>query len=169
MKGGPTGRRAPRPARQIQPAVVDAVGRAGRGLLILILLIEALALVVSQQLGVARYLDASIRDAIHAGELILVASFALIPFAALLAWRTGRRWLAVQLIRVYVVVITVEIVEDVVLLVLATQAQAPHSLWYLADLASVLALNISVFTIAYVILDVTTLDEVFIFLEFFII
>jgi hypothetical protein len=162
MTTAPHGRsRAVQP--DVPPAVVTAVERAGKGLLILILLIEALALVVSQQLGVARYLDASVRDAIHAGELLLVAAFALIPLAALGAWRAGRRWLAVQLIRAYVVVITLEIIEDVVLLVLATQAQAPHSLWYLADLASVLALNIAVFTISYVILDVTTPEEVFVF------
>jgi hypothetical protein len=156
-------RSAPDPVRDVHPAVVAAVQRAGGGLLLLIVVVEALALVVSQQLGVARYLDPAMRDAVHAGELLLVAAFALIPLAAFGAWRVGRRWFAVQLVRAYVVVITLEIIEDVVLLVLATQAEAPHSLWYLADLVSVLALNVAVFTIAYVILDVTTPDEVFIF------
>ena len=142
---------------------MTAVARAGHGLLVLVVVIEALALVVSQQLGVARYLDPSVRDAVHLGELLLVAAFALIALAAFGAWRAGRHWLAVRLLRAYVVVITLEIIEDVVLLVLATQAEAPHSLWYLADLASVLALNIAVFTISYVILDVTTPEEVFVF------
>jgi hypothetical protein len=153
----------PVPGPEVAPIVAEAVERAGRGLLILILIVEALALVVSQQLGVARYLDPSLRDTIHMAELILVASFALIPLAAFAAWRAGRRWLAVQLIRAYVVVIVLEIIEDVLLLVVATQAQAPHSLWYLADLASVLALNIAVFTIAYLTLDATTREEVFVF------
>ena len=147
----------------VPPVVMTAVARAGHGLLVLVVVIEALALVVSQQLGVARYLDPSVRDAVHLGELLLVAAFALIALAAFGAWRAGRHWLAVRLLRAYVVVITLEIIEDVVLLVLATQAEAPHSLWYLADLASVLALNIAVFTISYVILDVTTPEEVFVF------
>ncbi len=147
----------------VPPVVMTAVARAGHGLLVLVVVIEALALVVSQQLGVARYLDPSVRDAVHLGELLLVAAFALIALAAFGAWRAGRHWLAVRLLRAYVVVITLEIIEDVALLVLATQAEAPHSLWYLADLASVLALNIAVFTISYVILDVTTPEEVFVF------
>ena len=146
------------------PLVVrQAVARSGRGLLVLVLAVEALALVVSLQLGLARYLDPAVRDAFHLAELVLVASFALVALAAFAAWRAGRHRLAVRLIRVYAIVITVEIVEDVVLLVLATQGEAPHSLWYLADLASVLALNIAVFTIWYMILDVTVPNEVFLF------
>jgi hypothetical protein len=152
-----------RPGQAVPTVVEDSVARAGRGLLILIVVIEALALIVSQQLGVSRYLDKELRDTVHAAELLLVASFAILPIAAFAVWRTGRRRLAVALIRVYVIVIVLEIIEDVFLLVIATQAQAPHSLWYLADLASVLALNIAVFTIAYMILDATTSEEVFVF------
>ena len=146
----------------VSPVVVEEVTRAGRGLLVLVV-VETLALIVSLQLGLARYLDPAVRDAVHVGELVLVASFALIALAAFAAWRAGRYWLSVQLLRAYAIVITIEIVEDVVLLVLATQGEAPHSLWYLADLASVLALNIAVYTIWYMILDVTVPNEVFLF------
>ncbi len=153
----------PMTTTDVPPAVMAAVARAGRGLLVLVVIVEVLALIVSQQLGVSRYLEPTVRDAVHAGELLLVASFALIALGAFAAWRASRYRLAVRLLRVYVIVVTLEIVEDVVLLVLATQAEAPHSLWYLADLASALALNIAVFTMSYVILDVTTPEEVFAF------
>ncbi len=153
----------PTTSGDVSPVVVEEITRAGRGLLVLVLVVEALALVVSLQLGLARYLDPAVRDAVHLAELVLVAAFALIALAAFAAWHAGRHRLAVRLLRVYAIVITIEIVEDVVLLVLATQGEAPHSLWYLADLASVLALNIAVFTIWYMILDVTVPDEVFLF------
>jgi hypothetical protein len=147
----------------VSSVVVEEVTRAGRGLLVLVVAVETLALIVSAQLGLARYLDPAARDAVHLVELILVASFALIALAAFAAWRAGRRRLAVRLLRAYAIVITIEIIGDVVLLVLATQGEAPHSLWYLADLASVLTLNIAVFTIWYMILDVTVPNEVFLF------
>ena len=106
----------------VSPVVVEEVTRAGRGLLVLVV-VETLALIVSLQLGLARYLDPAVRDAVHLAELVLVASFALIALAAFAAWRAGRYWLSVQLLRAYAIVITIEIIEDVVLLVLATQGR----------------------------------------------
>jgi hypothetical protein len=106
----------------VSPVVVEEVTRAGRGLLVLVV-VETLALIVSLQLGLARYLDPAVRDAVHLAELVLVASFALIALAAFAAWRAGRHRLAVRLLRVYAIVITIEIIEDVVLLVLATQGR----------------------------------------------
>lgn len=72
----------------------------------------------------ARYLDASVRDGVRITEVALVAASAAIAIAALLAWRAGRNRLAIRLVGTYLVVVTVQLVADVGLLIVATPGGA---------------------------------------------
>jgi hypothetical protein len=153
----------PATSPDVSPAVRMEVAHAARGLLVLVGAVEVLAILSSMQLGLSKYLDPSMRDLAHAAELVLVACFTLIVVAAFTEWRAGRYRLAIRLLFVYAVVVTVQVVVDVILEVLATQGHENRGLWYLADLAFVLALNVVVFAIWYVILDVTVPEGVLVF------
>lgn len=141
----------------------EAVSRAGRGLVVLVVAVQALALLVSQQLGVARYLDTSVRDGVHLAEVALVAAYAAIAVAAYVAWRAGGHRLAIRLFGLYLVVVTAQLVADVALLIVAAQGAQNEPLWYLGDLVSVLALDIAIFASWYWIVDVATPGGAFIF------
>ena len=147
----------------VSPVVRMEVARAARGLLVLVVLVEVLAVLSSLQLGVSRYLDPAMRDVVHGAEIVLVACFTLVAVAAYAEWRMGRYRLAIRLLFVYAVIVTFQVVEDVILEILATQGHDARGLWYLTDLAFVLALNVAVFAIWYVILDVTVPGGVLVF------
>ncbi len=147
------GAQPPAPREGLPHAATTRIERSGRTLAGLVVAAQVLAIIVSLQLSVAAYLEESARFGIHLAEVVAVSLYVVIAVAALVAWRTRRHRLAVRLLRLYLAVLTLQLVTYVLLLVVGMSRAQDQPLWYLGDLVSVLLLDIAVFSAWYWIVD----------------